>query len=125
MAMNMLVIDDQKSIAFAVRDYFSCHGYEVDCATDQNAAAAFLVEKRYTVVIVDLCLSPTDNHEGLDLITLARQTSPGTRTILLTAYGSDEVEQDAYSRGVDMFLQKPQSLPELHRAIRSILEVEA
>ncbi len=118
----MLFVDDEKPIVFAVKQYFAALRYEVDCATEREEAEDLLQNTQYDVVIADLCLSKTDGYEGLDLITLVRRQCPQTRTILLTAYGDGEIEREAYRRGVDVFLHKPQPLPELHRIISSILE---
>ncbi len=106
-------MDDEEPILFAMGEYFSTKGYLVDCARETQEAEALLESHRYCLAILDLRLTGTRGAEGLDLIESVRGKSPATRIILLTAYGSREVEVEARRRGADAFLQKPQPLSEV------------
>jgi ActR/RegA family two-component response regulator len=69
------------------------------------------------VVVADLRLSPTEAIGGLDVIARVRRDRPDTRTVLLTAYGSSQVEAEARRLGVDAVLQKPQPLSDLVKIV--------
>ena len=113
MSTRILVVDDEEPILAAVREYFEPLGYEVDCARELEEAEALLAHVRYALLIADLRLTGSQSAEGLELIRFVRERSPWTRTILLTGFGSAEVETEALGRGVDAFLQKPQPLARL------------
>jgi DNA-binding response OmpR family regulator len=113
MKPRLLVVDDEESILSAIRDYFEPRGYEVDCARELEEAEALLSHIRYALLIADLRLTGIQGNEGLELIRFVRDRSPWTRTIVLTGYGSTEIEMEAIGRGVDAFLQKPQPLAAL------------
>jgi DNA-binding response OmpR family regulator len=116
---RLLVVDDEPDILFALRDFFSGRGWEVDCAADRDEAGALVAARPYALLLVDLRLSgPTD---GLDLVALARQRRPAIRIVVLTAYGSPEVEAVARGLGADAFLAKPLPLPELARISAGLL----
>ncbi len=122
MARRILVIDDEEPILFALREYFSLFGYQVDCAKDPEEAAAFLVDGSYAVAIVDLRLSSgVDSTEGLELIEYIRERCPQTAILLLTAYGNPSIEQEALSRGANAFLHKPMPLPEIAHIVAGLL----
>jgi ActR/RegA family two-component response regulator len=106
-------VDDEEPILFAIRDYFEPLGWQVDCAQELEEAEALLSHIRYTLLIADLRLSGIHSNEGLELIRFVRERSPWTRVIVLTGYGSMEIELEAIGRGVDAFLQKPQPLAAL------------
>jgi DNA-binding NtrC family response regulator len=110
MSARILVVDDEEPILSAIREYFGPLGYEVDCARELEEAEALLAHVRYALMIADLRLTGSQSAEGLELLRFVRERSPWTRTILLTGYGSLEVEIEALGRGVDAFLQKPQPL---------------
>lgn len=118
---RILVVDDETSIRFAVREYLTAHGYAVDCARDRAEAMALLGQHPYGVVVVDLRLTAMDGDEGLDLIGYLRAQNPRTRTILLTAYGAPAIELEARRRGADVVLHKPQPLRELARIVEGLL----
>jgi DNA-binding response OmpR family regulator len=126
MTHRILILDDEEVIVFALREFFTAHGYSVDGARDlAEAQALFGTGERYALVIADLRLGGTQGTEGLEFVALARERRPAIRTILLTAYGSPEVEAEARRRGVDAFLHKPQPLIELAQTVRRLLSVPA
>jgi len=118
---RILIVDDEQPILFALREYFTTFHYEVDCARELQEALALLSRGRYDVVIADLRLTGSRGAEGLEIIGHVRQHAPGTRVILLTAYGSAEMEAEARLRGVDAFLHKPKPLPEIAQLVKGLL----
>src|ERR1043165_8233245 len=104
---RILVFDDEEAICFSMSEYFSLHGYKVDTAREMEVAEKLLGTFEYKVVIQDLRLSLTTNSGGLDMIRAIRSHNPQTRIIVLTAYGSSEVEDEARRWGADGFLRNP------------------
>jgi CheY-like chemotaxis protein len=118
---RILVVDDEDPIRFSMKEYFDALGYEVDCAREPQEAEALLGYLPYAVVIADLRLTGIHGTEGLGLIRFIREQSPSTRTILLTAYGSADVESEARRLGVDSVLNKPKPLPDLAQIVVGLL----
>jgi DNA-binding response OmpR family regulator len=104
---RMLIVDDEPPIVFALGEYFSAQGFVVDSAGDLDEARRLLERHRYALVITDLRLSGSGGTEGFELVTLLREQFPRVRIVLLTGYGSPEIEREAHQRGADVFLQKP------------------
>lgn len=121
MSGRLLIVDDEESILFAMSDYLTARGYEVDCAQNLKEAQALLSRTRYAGVIADLRLSASDGVEGIDIIRFVRERHRSTRTIILTAYGSPQIEQEARRQGVDAFLHKPMPLPEVARIVSEVV----
>lgn len=122
MTPRLLIVDDEEPILFAISEYFETLGYEVDCARELEEAEALLSHVRYRLLIADLRLSGIHSNEGLELIRYARERSPWTRIIVLTGYGSSDMEIDALNRGVDAFLHKPRPLAELAEIAAGLTE---
>lgn len=120
-AARILVVDDQESICLAMKDYLEHRGYAVDCASALAEAERLLAPGRYDVVIADLRLSPAEPSGGLRLLRRVREGSPGTRTVLLTAYGSPEAESEARRLGVDALLAKAEGLNEVASVVSGLL----
>ena len=125
MSRRMLAVDDEEPILFALRDFFEQEGYEVDCAQELEEAEALLSHVRYDLLIADLRLTGVHGSEGLELVRFSRERSPWTRIVVLTGFGSAEIENEAVGRGVDVFLQKPQPLASLAAIAADLLENEA
>lgn len=116
MTTRLLVVDDEEAILLAVKRYFAQHGFTVDCARELEEAEALATYNTYDVAIVDLSLGHhSSGAEGLEILRYIQRRHPHTRTILFTGHGSPDIEREAYRRGCDAFLQKPQPLAELAR----------
>ena len=111
------MVDDKETLCFAMREYFKLHNYQVDCAHNVDDASTRLNASNYTVIIADLDLAGTHDLDGFKVINLARRQFPETRIIVLTAYGSAEIESAARDLGVSAFLHKPSPLSEVARII--------
>ncbi len=122
--IKLLVIDDEEPILFAVKEYLGALGFEVDGASEAEEAEALLTHVRYGLVIADLRLSGIHGTEGLRIVSYARERCPWARIIVLTAYGSPEVEKEAYRLGADRFLHKPMPLPDLAQIVFGLLGLE-
>lgn len=120
MNQRLLIADDEEAIRFSMKEYFEDLGYAVDCADGSDEARRMLAGNDYAVVIADLRLGASGVEEGLDLITTVRNRFPATRTMILTAYGSPEVEDHARQIGVDAFLHKPERLKDVAELVRQL-----
>jgi DNA-binding NtrC family response regulator len=119
---RMLVVDDEEAICFSMSDYFSHHGYKVETARDFDEAERLIETTDFSVIIQDLRLGVTRNPDGLDIIERARERNPDTRIIVLTAYGSAEVEDEARRRGASAFLRKPKPLSQVAQVVQGLIE---
>jgi two-component system OmpR family response regulator len=111
------MVDDKAALCFAMCEYFKLHNYQVDCAHNVEDAATRLNTSSYAVVIADLDLSGTHNLDGFKVIKMVKEQCPETRIIVLTAYGSPEVEAAARDCGANAFLHKPKPLSEVARIV--------
>jgi DNA-binding response OmpR family regulator len=121
-APRLLVVDDEEAISFALWDYLGRSGYEVDRARTRQEAERLLAERDpYALVIADLRLSSHDPRGGLELLRRVRERCPESRIILLTAYGSSEVEAELASFDGAVLLSKPQHLVRLGEEVARLL----
>jgi DNA-binding NtrC family response regulator len=119
---RLLVVDDEEAILLALHDYFTLHGFEVSCARDRVEAGAHLEGGAFDGVIADLRLAGSGGLEGLEVVERARALWPRTRTVIVTAYGSPDVEREVRRRGVDAFFHKPVRLTEIARVVARLIE---
>lgn len=98
------------------------HGYRVDTAQELDEAEKLIESREYKVVIQDLRLTSTRNPDGLNIIKMIRGQNPQTRIIVLTAYGSSEMEDEARRCGADAFLRKPKPLSQVAQVVQGLIE---
>src|SRR6266852_3171469 len=119
---RILIVDDEQLIVAAMRKYFEGLGYEVDAAHELEEAQALLANRNYDLVIADLRLTGIGGVEGLQIVSDIHHRCADTRIILLSAFGTPEIERESYNRGVDAFLHKPKAMMEIAQIARVLLE---
>ena len=118
-APKLLIVEDEISTVFAMREFFSFNGYRVDCASGESDAMTYLDRNPYDVVITDLHLTPQRCAEGMSVLARARSRNPRALIVMLTAYASEGSEHEAYSHGVNLYETKPVGLAKLAASIEA------
>ena len=121
-AGSLLVVDDEESICFSMSEYFSQHGFKVDTAREMEEAEGLIKATQYKVIIQDLRLGLARHPDGLDIIRLVHQRNPDTLIVVLTSYGSAEVEAQAREAGAHAFLSKPKPLSQVAQVVQGLIE---
>jgi two-component system KDP operon response regulator KdpE len=111
----VLVIDDEPSIARALRINLRARGYDVHVAYDGTSGLAAMARERPDVVIVDLGLPDMD---GVDVINGIRGWS-NAPIIVLTARDQEPEKVLALDAGADDYVTKPFGMDELLARIRA------
>jgi DNA-binding NtrC family response regulator len=119
---RVLIVDDEELIVTAMCRYFTNLGLDVDAAFELEEAQALLAHREYDLVIADLRLTGIGGVEGLQILADVHHRSPRTRVILLSAYGTPEIEQESRIRGADAFLHKPQTMNDIAAVAVALLE---
>jgi CheY-like chemotaxis protein len=112
-AKRILLLDDEEAILLPTAKYFRGLGCTVDMAREPEEAEALISHRRYDLVILDLRVTRFGGAEGLEVLREIRRRDHGTSVIVLSAYISPEVEEEARALGADGVLRKPQPLPDL------------
>jgi DNA-binding NtrC family response regulator len=119
---RMLIVDDEESICFSMSEYFGLHGYTVDTARELEEAEKLIEHNDYVVAILDLRLGVAHNADGLEITKVLHEHQPNARIVVLTAYGSAEMEDDARRCGADAFLRKPKPLSQVAQVIQGLID---
>ena len=112
---TVLVIDDEPSIARALRINLHARGYDVHVAYDGASGLSVMARERADIVIVDLGLPDID---GVDVINGIRGWS-NAPIIVLTARDQEPEKVSALDAGADDYVTKPFGMDELLARIRA------
>jgi len=119
--IRLLVVDDEEAIVRSLARYFRQRGFEVDVGRELEEAMVLLAERPYDAILTDLRLRSREGAEGLNVLAHAKERHPRTRTILLTAHLSKDVETEARALGVDLVLRKPIPLKDLGQRLLKLM----
>lgn len=106
MALDILVVDDERDIRELVSGVLSDEGYECRVAGDSTSALQMFDERRPSVVLLDVWLhgSPMDGLEVLDVI---KEREPDIPVIIFSGHGNIDTAVSAVGRGAMDFIEKP------------------
>ena len=110
---HVLLLDDEEAVLLPTARYFRSLGCTVDVAREPEEAEALVSHRHYDLAILDLRVTRFGGTEGLEVLREIRRRDHVTSVIVLSAYISPEVEEEARALGADSVLRKPQPLPDL------------
>ncbi len=117
---RILIVDDEAAILSVLKGSLKKLGdeYVVATAPDGQSALAQLKRSPFDPVITDYRMAGMD---GLELLEEVRALQPNARTILMTAYGNDKVEEEARRLQAYRYLIKPLEIDNFRWIVKSAL----
>jgi len=104
MDRRILVVDDSELIGQQLSQLLASPERQISVAREGTTALEWLVERPYSLVIIDLRLP---GISGLDLIREIRNRDLPVTTIVMTAHATVEAAVEAMKLGAHDFIQKP------------------
>ncbi|HEV2827365.1 MAG TPA: sigma-54 dependent transcriptional regulator [Pyrinomonadaceae bacterium] len=122
MAKNrILIVDDEPSVRFGIRDFLELQGYEIEEAETCREARQIFSTSRPDVVISDYVLP---DGTALDLLPRLKDVDSEIPLLVLTGHGSIDLAVKAIKEGAEQFLTKPIEMSALHIILQRLLETQ-
>ena len=115
---SVLVVDDEPIVRESLRDWLEDAGYQVATAESAEEALEMVEKQDFGVMVLDLRLP---GKTGLTVLREVKAVKPQIKSIIITAYPSEETAAEATKLGVVDYLVKPVAPDELERLIRETL----
>src|SRR5215468_4298790 len=116
--MRVLVVEDEKKVAKALREGLEAEHYDVRVAGSGEEGFFLVNHEAFDCVILDLMLPQRD---GLEILTTLRKRGVQTPVLILTAKDTVGDRVRGLDSGADDYLVKPFAIPELLARIRALL----
>ena len=121
MPQRILVIDDELDMLMLLRMIIEDKtDYEVETTNTPSEGLKLLTENHYDLVITDLKMPGMD---GIELFDEFKEIKPDVPVIIITAYGSLEIADEAMKKGVADFITKPFRKDNILFTINRVLEL--
>ena len=114
----MLLVEDDKKIATAVKRGLEAEGFTVDVAFDGPHGLWLATEGAYDAILLDIMLP---GRNGYRICADLREAGDWTPILMLTAKDGEFDEAEALDTGADDYLTKPFSFVVLVARIRALL----
>lgn len=119
--MRILLLEDEKMLRMAIKEYLEHEGHQVDSHSDGTTALETIKKKNvFDLLILDI---NTPSLSGLELLEALNSLKIQTPSIIISAIQElDEIEK-AYALGCLDYLKKPFHLQELYLHINRALSM--
>ena len=116
--MRVLVVEDERKVAKALRDGLEAERYDVSVAASGEEGFFLVNHEIFDLVLLDLMLP---RRNGIEVLTTLRKRGLQTPVLILTAKDAVEDRVHGLDSGADDYLVKPFAIPELLARIRALL----
>lgn len=116
--INILVVDDEAGICLNVEKILAKNNYHVTSAYSAKDALEIMSRQKFELVISDIVM-PQMN--GLQFLKSMKESWPGTKAVMMTAYASTDTAVKAIRLGALDYLPKPFTPDELRSLVEQAL----
>ncbi len=116
--MQILVVEDEKKVAKALKEGLEAECYQVTVAHTGEDGFYLLNSQTFDLVLLDLMLPGRD---GFEIVKTLRENGLQTPVLILTARDIVDDRVLGLDSGADDYLVKPFAFPELLARIRALL----
>ena len=117
--MNILIIEDEYSLADAVAETLKKEKFNVCIKTNGEDGEDEALTENYDLILLDVML-PRKN--GFEILNYLRQEKIKTPVIMLTAKAEIEDKLNGLENGADDYITKPFSMRELIARVKAVLK---
>ena len=123
MALEILIVDDERDIRELVAGVLGDEGYECRTAADSTSALAEIDERRPSLVLLDVWLHGSE-MDGLELLDAIKTREPNLPVIIFSGHGNIDTAVAAVGRGAMDFIEKPFEAERLLLLVERATETE-
>jgi len=116
--VRVLVVEDEKKVAAAVKRGLEAEGYAVDVALDGVDGLWMATEHQYDAIVLDIMLPGRNGYQVCEAL---REAGDWTPVLMLTAKEGELDEAEALDTGADDYLTKPFSFVVLAAHVRALV----
>lgn len=116
--MRLLIAEDERELAKALKTIFEKHNYSVDAVYDGQEALDYALSGEYDGAVLDVMMPKID---GFEVVRRLRKRGVSTPVLLLTARSEIPDRVEGLDAGADDYLPKPFAMAELLARVRALV----
>ncbi len=116
---NILIIDDEKAIRYALREILEHEGHKVEEAEDGAAGLDKAKKGKFDLVLCDIKMPKMDGIEVLEKLQAHNEELP---VVMISGHGTIDTAVDALKKGAFDFIQKPPDINRILVSVRNALD---
>ena len=118
MSHSVLLVEDDPSLGFVIRDGLATRGYDVTLCADGEAAREIFERQPFDLCVLDVMLPKKD---GFELAKEIRKENPSIPILFVTAKSMLEDKVAGFTAGGDDYLVKPFSKEDFREKVTQMI----
>ena len=118
----ILIVDDEAIVRESIRDWLKDAGFPVTTAENGEEALEMVENQDFSVMVMDIRLP---GESGLAILKKVKSVRPWIKSIIITAYPTEESTLEAKRLGAIDYIVKPVAPDDLEKLIRQSIETVA
>jgi two-component system response regulator PilR (NtrC family) len=116
---KILVVEDEQSMLEVLKMLLEEEGYEVVDSNDGAEGLSWIRKDIFDLIITDIKMPGAG---GFEVLNAAKETSPETPVIMITAFGTVESAIEAMKQGAYDYIHKPFKIDEIRVIVRNAID---
>lgn len=117
--MDILIIDDERSIRNTLKDILENEGYTVAAAEDGQKGLELMKSEKFDLIFCDVKMPKMD---GIEVLTTIKKENPDQTVVMISGHGTIDTAVESLKLGAFDFIEKPLDLNRLLVCVRNGLE---
>jgi two-component system sensor histidine kinase NreB len=119
--INILIIDDEKSLRITFGIFLKNEGYKVQVCETATKATYLLNKSKFDVILCDMIMP---GMSGIELLENIKNRSPETVVIIMTGVPTLETATEALRKGASDYLSKPFDKHTLLKVVKNAVRIK-
>lgn len=116
---KVLLVEDDSTLSFIVKDALIREGFDVVCASNGESGLKSYKENNPDIIVADVMMPKMD---GFEMVRLIRLTAPNVPVLFLTARTAVDDVVKGFEIGANDYIRKPFQIIELVVRIKALLK---
>ena len=116
---NILIIDDEKAIRYALREILEHEKHTVEEAEDGASGLEKARKGKFDLVLCDIKMPKMDGLEVLEKLQVHNEELP---VVMISGHGTIDTAVDALKKGAFDFIEKPPNISRILVSVRNALD---
>lgn len=118
-SISIAIVDDKPTIRNLLEEFFLQEGFTVYTGDDGKKAIDLVKQFNPSLLLIDLRMPDMNGVEALQEI---KKIKPTQTVIMMTAYGEEDIVEQAIHSGAAGYISKPFDLYELSSKVEKVLK---
>ncbi len=121
---HLLIVDEEEHLLWALENNLLPEREDIKILTAHSGEAALEILKQRVIEVLICDIKMPGKVDGFQLILRAKEIAPDARVVIMTAFGTNRIQNLAERIGITHYIEKPFNISDLRNVILELLDAK-